>query len=233
VVDPNANPPEWAGVQRLHFLVEGQTEETIARDLIVPHFEARDWSVSVSILTTKRSAGQPTRRGGVSNWSRILRDIRLLLSSQFDVLTTIIDYYACPSDTPGMPDRPTGDPRRGVEHVEAAMAAAVNHRCFLPNLVLHETEAWVLAAVEDLGVILGDPAGAAALRKTVDESGGAELVDDGPLTAPSKRLTAQWPAYQKTFDGPYALLELGLAGLRRQCPHLDAWLATIERWPGS
>jgi hypothetical protein len=219
-------------VRRLHFLVEGQTEETVAGDLIVPHFEALGWSVSVSILTTRRVAGQSANRGGVTSWAKIFRDIRLLLPSRFDVLTTIIDYYACPADTPGMAGRPDGGPLERVQHVEAAMAAAVNHSCFLPHLVLHETEAWVLGAVEQLGTVIGDPAGAAALKKVVDESGGPEMVDDGPTTAPSKRLTGQWPAYQKTFDGPYALLELGLPGLRRQCPHLDDWLRTIEEWPG-
>jgi hypothetical protein len=190
-------------VRRLHFLVEGQTEETVAGDLIVPHFEALGWSVSVSILTTRRVAGQSANRGGVTSWTKIVRDIR-----------------------------PDSDPLERVRHVESAMAAAIGHSCFLPHLVLHETEAWVLGAVEQLGAVIGDPAGAAALKKVVDESGGPEMVDDGPTTAPSKRLTGQWPAYQKTFDGPYALLELGLPGLRRQCPHLDDWLRTIEEWPG-
>jgi len=217
-------------MRRLHFLVEGQTEETVARDLIVPHFEALGWSVSVSLLMTKRVAGQPSHRGGATSWAKMLTDIRLLLGS-FDVVTTIIDYYGCPSDTPGMADRPDGNAHVRVRHIEAAVRAAVNHPCFLPNLVLHETEAWVLAAVEQLGEVLGDPAGTAAIRKVVEEAGGPELVNDGPTTAPSKRLRAQWPAYQKTLDGPLALAELGLAGLRQRCPRLDGWLRIIEEWP--
>jgi hypothetical protein len=160
----------------------------------------------------------------------MLTDIRLLLGS-FDVVTTVIDYYGCPTDTPGMADRPNGDPRVRVEHVEAAIRAVIDHPCFLPNLVLHEMEAWVLAAIEQLGSVLGDPTGAAGIRKVVEEAGGPELVNDGPTTAPSKRLRAQWPTYQKTLDGPLALAELGLAGLRRQCPRLDGWLRIIEEWP--
>jgi hypothetical protein len=217
-------------VRRLHLLVEGQTEETIIGDLIVPHFQALGWSVTTSILKTKRFAGEPANRGGVSRWAKVLTDLRLLLGN-FDVVTTVIDYYGCPSDTPGMADRPNGDPRLRVEHVEAAIRAAVDHPDFLPHLVLHETEAWVLAAVDQLGAVLADPAGAAALKKMVDEAGGAELVNDGPTTAPSKRLRAQWPTYQKTLDGPLALAELGLAELRQRCPHLDGWLRTMEEWP--
>ena len=218
-------------MRRLHLLVEGQTEETIVGDLIVPHFESLRWYVSVSILTTRRVAGQPARRGGVSSWRKIHRELQMLLPSRYDVLTTVIDYYGCPLDTPGMDNRPTGGARARVEHVEAAIASTVDHPCFVPHLVLHETEAWVLAAVDYLGSVLDDEAGAASVKKVVDESGGPEMVNDGPTTAPSKRLLAQWPTYQKTLDGPLALIDMGLGGVRRRCPHLDAWLRRIEEWP--
>ncbi|SDC99805.1 DUF4276 family protein [Actinokineospora iranica] len=36
--------------RRLHFLVEGQTEETIVRDLFQPHFHDHGW-VSRRLLT--------------------------------------------------------------------------------------------------------------------------------------------------------------------------------------
>lgn len=113
------------------------------------------------------------------------------------------------------------------------MRRAVDHPSFLPHLVLHETEAWVLAAVDELGEAIGDPAGAAAMRKLVLDCGGPEMVNDLPESAPSKRLLAQWPRYQKTLDGPLALLEHGLDRLRQSCPHLDTWLHRIEEWPAS
>lgn len=43
----------------LHFLVEGQTEEKVARDLIQPHFDNLGWYTSVSLLKTK---GPPAAR---------------------------------------------------------------------------------------------------------------------------------------------------------------------------
>ncbi|MEU4444777.1 DUF4276 family protein [Actinosynnema sp. NPDC050801] len=59
-------------------------------------------------------------------------------------------------------------------------------------------------------------------------AGGPELVNDGPATAPSKRLLDYCPGYVKTVDGPLAIQDLGLARLRAACPHLDAWLRTFE-----
>jgi hypothetical protein len=32
----------------------------------------------------------------------------------------------------------------------------------------------------------------------------------------------------KTLDGPLAVAELGLPGLRALCPHLDRWLVGLE-----
>jgi uncharacterized protein DUF4276 len=65
------------------------------------------------------------------------------------------------------------------------------------------------------------------LFQDVKAAGGPELVNDGPETAPSKRLLRYWPTYVKTMDGPLAIAELGVAKLRAQCPHLDAWLTDL------
>lgn len=127
-----------------------------------------------------------------------------------------------------MADRPRGDAAAKVEHVERAMKAEIGDERFLPNLVVHETEAWVLAACEQLGSLYGDPALARKLRLEIDKAGGPELVNNGPSTAPSKRLMRHRPDYVKTLHGPLAIDDLGLSALRAQCPHLDQWLAQLE-----
>ncbi len=108
------------------------------------------------------------------------------------------------------------------------MAAAIADKRFVPNLVLHETEAWVLAAHDQLGTLYGDDGLARKLRREVEAAGGPELVNDGPSTAPSKRLLRHRPDYLKTLDGPIAIADLGLPALREQCPHLDQWLLRLE-----
>jgi Domain of unknown function (DUF4276) len=217
-------------MRRLHLLVEGQTEETVARDLLGPHLESLGWIVSVSILVTRRPAGGGAYRGGLASWGKIRRELDLLLGGGFEVVTTVLDYYGFPADSPGMGDRPTGSPYSRVAHVEQALAAEIASRRFLPNLVLHETETWVLAAASELADVLGDKSIAADLHAIVNEAGGAELVNDGVHTAPSKRLLSRCPEYRKTLDGPLAVSALGLPALRVRCPRLDSWLTTIESW---
>lgn len=59
-------------------------------------------------------------------------------------------------------------------------------------------------------------------------AGGPELVDDGPETAPSKRLASMLPGFTKTLDGPAIVKAAGLSSIRSECPHLDAWIHRLE-----
>jgi hypothetical protein len=216
-------------VRHLHILCEGQTEEIVARDVLGPHFATTETRVTQSIFTTKRPAGGPSFKGGLSRWSGLEHELRLLLrDSSTTVLTTMFDYYAFPADAPGMADRPHGSPYDHVQHVESALAKAIDDRRFLPNLVLHEIEAWVLADCGRLGEVMGDTAPAAGLQQIVQLESNPELVNNGPATAPSKRIKAAYPQYAKTIDGPLVIADAGLDAIRNSCPHTDKWLRDVE-----
>lgn len=215
-------------MKRVHFLVEGQTEEVIATQILHPYYAERNVHVSCSLLATKRSARGSDHRGGVTSWERIRGDImRLLNDSSLSALTTLIDYYAFPPDAPGMADRPVnGTPLDRVRHVERALAEAIGSRRFIPHLVLHETEAWVLADCERLAEVMGGPCH--DLARQVAQAGCPELVNDHPSTAPSKRIGAAYQEYRKTVDGPMVVDALGVAGVRALCPHADERLSDLE-----
>ena len=217
-------------MRKLHILVEGQTEEVIVNNVIGPYLSSGDLYVTTSILKTKPSAGSnPAHAGGVSSWAKIFREIRLLLGdTSTTMLTTLIDYYGFPDDSPGMADRPIGSPYARVEHVESALAAAVDSGRFLPHLVLHEIEAWVLADCSRLADLLGNSSEAARLAQVVATESGPERVNDGIDTAPSKRIKGIYPMYGKTLYGPLIIADIGLDEIRRQCPHADRWLSATE-----
>ncbi|MEV5407480.1 DUF4276 family protein [Thermopolyspora sp. NPDC052614] len=170
----------------------------------------------------------PPHKGGLAAWGRLAREIRLLLRDpSITTLTTLLDYYGLPADVPGMSTRPPGTPHERVAHVERAIGEAIGDHRFLPNLVLHEIEAWVLLGHDELGALSGDATLPAAVRKLVADAEGAELVNDGPSTAPSKRLLNLCPRYRKTSDGPLVIAEVGIDAIRRACPHADAWFAAL------
>lgn len=53
-------------MHHLHILCEGQTEEIVARDVIAPHYSTTDIRITQSIFTTRRPAGGPAFKGGLS-----------------------------------------------------------------------------------------------------------------------------------------------------------------------
>lgn len=216
-------------VRNVYVLVEGQTEERLVQQVLQPELAEQGAWLTPVVLKTRRTVGGPHHRGGVSKWSKIEPEIRALLrNSRAHLVTTMLDFYGIPTDTPGRADMPAGDAYTRVRHLEAAMARAIGDRRFLPFLVLHETEAWVLAAAEQLSEMLGLPKIVDELYPQVGKCGGPELVNDGPETAPSKRILRAYPAYRKVNDGPDAIELLGLQDLRTTCPHLDQWLRALE-----
>lgn len=214
--------------KRLHLLVEGQSELTVAQEILVDHLREAGWAtVTVSVVRTQTSS--VTHRGGVSSWAKIRREIQHLLGQKsLTTLTTIFDFYGFPSDAPGVSDRPAGSAELQVEHVEHEIAAAIPDRRFLPNLVLHELESWVFAAADQLSELRGEPELAERLRADCDAAGGPELVNGGAKTAPSKRLLQYCAGYQKVIEGPLAIADLGVAGLKSKCPRFNAWLTKLE-----
>lgn len=220
-------------MRQVHVLVEGATEERLVGQVFQPELSRRGVWLTPVALKTRRAVGRPHDKGGVSKWSKIEHDIRALLrNSAVDTVTTMLDLYGLPSDTPGLADAPAGDAYARALHVEDAMTRAVADRRFLSFLVLHETEAWVLAAASELSELVASPRLADVLQAHVTAAGGPELVNDGPDTAPSKRILRAYPGYRKVVDGPDAVELLGLDALRAACPHLDAWLKRLESGPG-
>lgn len=183
------------------------------------------------IVMTSRSRGGAAFRGGGGTWSHYERDIRHLLgASQFVLVTTMLDFYGYPSDAPGhkccegrhlQPDC--------VDSRETAMAGKIGQQRFLPNVVLHEFETWVIAAADATGELLGDRQAAALLVDAVNGVGGeAELVDDDPTTSPSKRVINAMPSFTKAIDGIAAIQRAGLDAVRERCPRLDTWPKTAR-----
>ena len=56
-----------------------------------------------------------------------------------------------------------------------------------------------------------------------------ELIDDGPETAPSKRILEEIPEYDKVAAGVSVVGKIGLPVLRQKCAHFNGWLTKLEQ----
>lgn len=215
--------------QRVLVSCEGPTEENFVRSCLVGPCSAVNVYPQTSILLTKLVVGGPDHRGGAMSWTQIRDELVALCGdSNASAITTLYDLYGLPSDVPGW--RPATDgmsPRDRALAIESAIAAEIGEPRLRPYLQVHEFEALVLT----------DPAGIAArsgqqqlerqIASAVDRCGGPEMVNDSPLTAPSKRLAQWWPGYSKTNDGPALVRDAGLEHVRQRCPHFDSWLTWL------
>lgn len=209
-------------------LVEGQTEQSVVRDLIRPHLQTVGLDLIPTVLATRRVKAGPDFKGGISHYAQVDREVRLLLrDSSVVVVTTLLDYYGLPGDFPGMSDRPDGTGR--ADHVEQAFRSAIGHPRFDPHLVLHELEALAFADPAATAAALGRPALATELAAIRDRAGGPEAINEGRDTAPSRRLRRLHPPYDKLLHGPRCLSGAGLATIRVACPRFDGWLQRLEQ----
>lgn len=216
-------------MKRLLILVEGHTEETFVDELLVPHLGALDISVDATRICTKLEKGRRQSRGGNATYGKIKNDLERLFRSKPDAVTTMIDFYRLPPGFPGMTPPPRGNFLERAAHVERAFAQDVGHPRFIPNIMMYEFEALLFSRPAVIAEVLLDDEIRTPLERVASAFGCPEEIDDGPETAPSKRIEAICGEYDKPQHGPRIAARIGLAGIRTRCPRFDAWLSRLEQ----
>lgn len=211
-------------------LVEGQTEELFVKTVLQPYLWSRTslWVIP-TLLVTKIVKSGANFKGGVGSYGQVYRDIhKLLQDADAAVITTLIDYYGLPVDFPGMPTRPIGTAKQRVAHVQGALGATISDRRFVPFFMLHEFEALLFCDLGDDRAWVYQGGDLGQLRSVRQAVASPEDINDGYDTAPSRRVLAAFPGYQKTFHGPLAVMDIGIENMRVQCPHFHEWLSRLE-----
>lgn len=219
-------------MERVLALVEGQTEEQFIKLVIAPHLWAWNVQLDCTIVVTAKEEGRRAHRGGVTSYIRIRDDVRLLLRSNSKAVTTLFDVYAFPRDLPGYPQPwpPTTSSR--VAGLAKAVEADIGDTRFFAGFLAHEFEGLLFADPAALASVLepDEKRRPALTERLANERAGTaspEDIDDGPATAPSKRLLRH-ATYDKPRHGPQAILAIGLPVIRAQCPNFSSWLARLE-----
>lgn len=214
-------------MSRLYVLVEGQTEEAFVRELLVPHYARLGRFLTPIIVSTS-----PGYKGGVVSYAKVKPQIlRLCKQDREAYVTTLFDLYALPTDFPGktVPAYPAiGTGHQKALFLEAQLTQEINQPNFLANLMVHEYEALLYTRPSMFAQWTDDADVVSALSAAVASAGAPEDVNDSPQTAPSKRILAAMPGYQKTFHGPLIACDIGLDAMRQACPHFHAWLLAVE-----
>ncbi|MEU0096737.1 DUF4276 family protein [Kribbella sp. NPDC006257] len=152
--------------RQLAILVEGQTESAFVTEILGPYLQPFGAYVTPVIVKTARLADGTTYKGGGMVWKHYQEELlRLLGSSHYRCVSILVDFYAYPRNAPGSDCcRRPHQPRSCADTRKEAMAAAIGSARFVPHVVLHEFETWVIAAALGAGSLLGDVSVAKALQ---------------------------------------------------------------------
>jgi hypothetical protein len=187
---------------RLYLFAEGQTEQTFADTVLKPHLANHDVYMHNPVLIAHARKKGTGHRGGGRNFIAMQNDIVRFLKQESanDVFfTSMIDLYALHKGFPGTEEaeKYRHDPYKRVEILEASWAETTDDGRFIPFIQLHEYESYLFADVSQLSFFYdGAHSAIEALQKIVDGVESPELIDDGPHTAPSKRIIDQFPEYE-------------------------------------
>jgi hypothetical protein len=221
---------------RLFFYVEGQTEQGYVVKVLRPHLAAFGVYVAGPILAASGRRHGKTFRGGGNSYGKMRRDLAARLkehSQPAGRFTTMFDLYALYNDWPGWADAESLRhlPRERARKLEESFAANLADPRLLPHIQLHEFETILLCDPEVFKLTEENAdARVQQLAEMVARDGPPEAIDDGPTTAPSKRIDGLFPGYAaaKTSIGVELAACVGLAKVRGLCPHFDEWLGRLE-----
>lgn len=137
-----------------------------------------------------------------------------------------------PDDFPGYQDALLlQDPYEKVAKIEEEFAADIPDSRFIPYIQLHEFETLLFVEPEKFGIEYIDETKKERLRAVANEFGNPELINQGPETAPSRRIIKVFFDYEnnKPAIGSMVAHEIGVDVLRRACRHFNEWLTKLER----
>jgi hypothetical protein len=219
---------------RLHMVVEGQTEETFVRSLLVEYLGSYNISTDVRLVETGRHRAT-IYKGGMTTYAKLRKDLGRWLAEDRNPdarFTTMFDLYRLPKDFPDHDKAESSrDPYDRIRILEDAFGTDIGDRRLVPYIQLHEFEALLFANIAKFEVVfVGAQRASRNLQAIREAFSSPELIDDGATTAPSKRIISEIPAYegQKSSAGPLIASAIGLPTLRRECRHFSNWLEKLE-----
>ena len=204
---------------RLYVLCEGSTEERFVKEILAPY------------LLNDNIFAKAINLGGVSRYAKIRKDLETLSKGDPTAfVTSMLDYYKLPSDTPGKGT--TGDIYKIASEIESAVNTNLGgQRNLFVNLIIHEFEGLLFSDVSAFnGEAKADEKALLELAHIKNDINfpTPEHINDSEMTAPSKRIKNILPKYIKTLNGISIAKRIGIEKIAEECQHFKAWLKKIQ-----
>lgn len=217
-------------MKRINLVVEGQSEETFVRDFLAPTLALQGLAIVARCVETgKKRVG--TFKGGMTSYLKAKNDISQWLRQDRNAyVSTMFDLYALPNDFPGFAT-PNLMGHAKAQAIETALAADINDRNFVPYIQVHEFEALVFSEIQQIEEVIPDCRAGNALHNVRLQHQTPEHINDGPNTAPSKRILTHVPSYRKVLHGSRLTKRIGLPKILGECSHFKEWVDQLLGLP--
>lgn len=218
---------------QVNILVEGQTEEIFVKELLSPYLSKHNININPIIISTKRLREGTKFKGGLSNnnFEMFIEDIRrLIYSTPHGYVSTFIDYYRLPSKFPGYQERllKKNQLDKVIFLEQNLLKFLGNPRNFIPYIQLHEFETFHFVDEKGFSNYLSPhESDLNCLLQIIKDYPNPEDINEGPETAPSKRIKTHYPYYEKVNEGNLILLDIGMERIIEKCPHFNNFIKTL------
>ena len=215
-------------MKRLIVICEGPTEQEFCNVVLAPHLERFDIEAVAPVV--KKS------NGGIVPWTSLRPQVMNHLRENGAFVTMLIDYYGIKNryNFPGW-EESLGIVNKHerihflIEKMKEDIPEELRYR-FIPYIQLHEFEGLLFSDImafkeffEENEANLNDIESAMAQFDTPED------INNSPATAPSKRLIAAIPGYDKIVNGSMLAESMGIEKIRSKCPLFNEWIDTLEK----
>lgn len=192
--------------------VEGQTEAYFAKYVLARYL--KNYNIKLA---------DPVILGGNVNLPR-LESILYLMSSDYDYVTTLYDFY-------GFEGKNEFETKESLCKRIQNEGILKNCNNIIPYIQMYEFEALLFSDLNVLCKYMDDDP--IVVQKYVDmfkenlKGQRPEQVNNSILTAPSKRIHSIFRRYRKSIYGYVIAQEIGVSKIREMCPNFDRWLEKL------
>ena len=210
-------PSRRTSVIRLAILVEGDTEEEFVKQLLTQHLRK---------LGVESCPVKPGGRGGNISVERLVPQM-VKLQWNFDFVTSLVDFYGFRRRVSG---ETAGELERRIDlEVDRQITHDWDQSSVFAYVQQYEFEGLLFSDIDAFRTLPDIPSESVeSLRRIRDRFTTPEDIDDGPQTAPSKRIGRAVKGYNKRLYGPLIAIETGLGTIRRECPRFNGWMDRLE-----
>lgn len=224
--------PTFQKVKRIIIVGEGPTEQAFCSEVLQPHFNTHN--TYIENPTIKKN------HGGIVRWEALKYQIETHLKQDSTAfVTTLIDYYGIYASH-NFPHwdlaQKQANRANALNIIETGMKQDIREdlrQRFIPYIQLHEFESLLFSSLDVFTTYFeaDEFDDFEYLTETIDGHENPELINNSPVTAPSKRLARILKGYtekQKVIYGSLLAQSIGLNLIREKCPRFNNWIVTLE-----